>query len=259
MNKTILALFAVLITSFATNAQVIDGLPADSSIISFTNDSIANFIPDTAAIPLWQIGHSHKSFFGSDSAGTTIMTDTLNPYPVNANNWFVIKGVTLFTIVDFWHKYQTTNAHDGGVVEFSQDGGISWQNLKGDCNTDGTQNRGILTTNFYSLTDTLITGIPSFNGTCDSIMHSRFQFWGGWAIGPPMKSTTFCDFIWPYSFYVRFRFVSDSVVDSLAGWEIDSIKTHLDIYPSLVKTLNKLLPLNTYPNPSYDGFFNFPS
>src|ERR1700745_1168639 len=129
MNKLISFLFAVLFFSVATNAQVIDGYPMDSATIAFTNDSIPIVIPDTASLPLWQIGRTYKSFFTTDSAGAiAMMTDTLNPYPVNANNWFVIKIPNWWgnTIFDFWHKYQTDSSHDGGIVEFSIDAGTTW-------------------------------------------------------------------------------------------------------------------------------------
>ena len=261
MYKLILLLFAILILPFATQAQIIDGLPVDSTITTFTNDSVANYIPDTAAAPLWQIGRTHKSFFTTDSSGTiAIMTDTLNPYRVNANNWFVIKVPNTFNaIVDFWHKYQTDTGHDGGIVEFSLDTGITWQNIKGACNADSVccWNPGVYTTNFYSAHDTLATGEPSFNGTSDSLQYSRFQFFTGF----PIRSTSGggCTFWGTSSIYVRFRFVSDSVADSLAGWEIDSIKIEHDLYPGLVRNINKPKTLSTYPNPSYDGQFSFPA
>ncbi len=263
MNKAILSFFALLITSWAANAQVQDGLyNISTTYISFTSDSIPNYIPDTAAIPLWQIGHSHKAFFGSDSSETTIMTDTIHPYRINANNWFVIKVPFVFNaIIDFAHKFQTDSGHAGGIVEFSLDTGVTWQNVKGDCNVDGSfgTSGGILTTNFYNTNDTLISGVPAFNGNSDSIQYSRFQFYFGPAVSPHKRITSGTGCSFPIdTFYIRFRFVSDSLIDSLAGWEIDSIKVEEDYYSGLVKNINKLQPLSIYPNPSYDGIFTFP-
>ncbi len=82
-----------LLMPLASTSQVIDGIPISSTIIKFTSGTMSNFIPDTAASPLWQIGHSRKLFFGIDSTGTTnIMTDTIHNYPIKANNWFILKG-----------------------------------------------------------------------------------------------------------------------------------------------------------------------
>lgn len=191
---------------------------------------------------------------------TTIMTDTLNPYPVNANNWFVIKVPPWSnTIIDFWHRYQADSGKDGGIVEFSLDHGITWQNVKGDCNVDSSMSfPGVLTTNFYTFNDTLVTGQPAFTGYKNVSQYSRFQFFEGFPIGPPSAA---CDWGGGIdTFYIRFRFVSDSIVDTMAGWMIDSIKIENDNYGAgFVSTVKKQQSLATYPNPSFDGLFNFPA
>ena len=259
MKRTLLYIFtfaSLLFSVLKAEAQVFDGYPADSTTISFT-DTMSNYIADTSTVPLWQIGHSYKTFFGVDSTGvTTIMTDTLNPYPVNSNNWFVMKIPDyLNVIVDFWHKFQTDSGHDGGAVEFSVDSGMTWQNVKGDCNADGTGAwPGVLTDNFYSAIDTITSGEPSFSGIQNSLLHSRVQFFT--ALPERTTGGAGCSF-WASSIYLRFRFVSDSVADSLAGWIIDSIEIEADNYPGLVRTVNKS-SLTVYPNPSADGTFNFP-
>lgn len=259
MAKCLSSLFvAIFLMQVFASAQVIDGFPGDSTTITFMSGTMPNVSPDTAAKQLWKIGHSTKTFFGVNSSGQmTMMTDTAKPYPVNANNWFIIKGFSLYVIVDFWHKYQTRAGHDGGIVEFSMDGGTSWQNVKGECNEDGSKGRGILTTNFYSKTDTLLTGEPAFTGARDSTQFSRLQFWGGYAVSPPSGSG--CSFDWPYDFQVRFRFVSDSAADTLAGWMIDSIKVEHDLYPGGVAEIIKPGSLLTHPNPSYNSLFIFPA
>jgi len=263
MKKIILLVLSIiLLPPFTSSAQVqvLDGKPMDSTIIRFTSDTISNYFPDTAAVPLWQIGHSHKSFFGIDTIGeTTIMTDTLHHYRVKANNWFVIKFPrSLNTIVDFWHKYQTDSSHAGGIVEFSLDHQVSWMNVMGICNRDTNfAGHGVITTSFYGFTDTLRTGEPSFSGKHDSLRYSRFQLFDGF----PERTTggTYCDFAVD-TYFVRFRFVSDTTADTLAGWEIDSVKIEYDNYGSGgVMQVNKRQSLNIYPNPSNNGTFYFPS
>ncbi len=162
----------------------------------------------------------------------------------------------MYTIIDFWHRYQTTAKHDGGVVEFSQDNGKTWQNVKGACNRDGSGEPGILTTNFYSTIDTLTTEERSFNGIHDSMQYSRLQFWGGYAISPYGSGGCFG---YPDNFFIRFRFISDSVADTLAGWIIDSIKIEHDMYPGSVANINKPKAINIFPNPSHNGTFIFPA
>lgn len=260
MNKNLLFVFG-LFSCLTSQAQVIDGAPLDSTIIRFTTGSIPNFIPDTAATPLWQIGHSHKLFFGDSTGVTRIMTDTLRPYPVNANNWFTIKVLRGFNqIIDFWHRYQTDSTRDGGTVEFSIDHGVIWQNMKGPCNSDSIfSDPGIFTTNFYTFNDTLASGTQAFTGTKSSTQYSRFQFFVGFPIGPLSGGSSGCDFRSADTIYVRFRFISDSVPDTMAGWIIDSIKIEQDDYGSGIVNINNQKSLNVYPNPSYDGSFTFPA
>ena len=112
---------------------------------------------------------------------------------------------------------------------------------------------GVFTTNFYGSTDTIISGEPSFNGIHDSLIYSRVQFFNGYPLG--ITSGPGCSYF-SGNIYLRFRFVSDSVADSLAGWIIDSIQIEDDYYGGSLKTVSNQ-QLNVYPNPSADGAFNF--
>jgi hypothetical protein len=259
-NAVFFYVIFLMIISGHSYGQVIVGLPDDSTTIRLNSTTLSNYVPDTSLHPLWQIGVSHKPFFATGSGGTlAIMTDTLHNYPRNANNWFVLKIPLRFnTIIDFWHKYQTDSMHAGGIVEFSTDSGSTWQNIKGACNADSIMfGVGIRTTNFYTFNDTILTGEPAFTGTSAGLQYSRFQFFNGLPISP--RSTTFCMFTMP-EVYLRFRFVSDTATDTLAGWMIDSIKIENNDYGSgAVANINKQNLLNVYPNPSYDGVFNFPA
>jgi hypothetical protein len=61
------------------------------------------------------------------------------------------------------------------------------------------------------------------------------------------------------SFFVRFRFVSDSVPDSMAGWFIDSIR--VKIHPGGIGAVSDVSAYNQLavsPNPSFSGIFTFP-
>ncbi len=257
--KRYLLLFCLFISfSRCVNAQIYDWDPIDSFTIRFTSDTIQNYLADTASIPLWQIGHTHKSFFTTDTTWTGIMTDTLSPYPIKANNWFVIKVPRRYrTLISFWHKYQTDSGKDGGVVEFSVNHGLTWNNISDSCNIDSnsTESSGIVTSNFYSPKDTLQTGEPSFNGVYNTSKYSRLQFLDPLAI----KSTSASGCYWDIdTFYVRFRFVSDTIPDTLTGWIIDSVNVKYFEAYGLVHQIIAGNAMQTSPNPSYNGIFTFP-
>lgn len=254
MKKNILN-FLIVLLPFELTAQIYEGTPpVDSTTIAFAiSDSTPNnIIPDTSAIPLWQIGNTTKSFFlsGSSSHHAT-MTDTVGSYPINSNNWFTLKLMTVppNPIFSFWHRYQTSAGHDGGIVEFSFDTGLTWMNV--------IECPQILNENFYSHTDTLISGESAFSGVSAGEQYSRFQFLDCWIVGPMPTGCSFAYYFGPV--FIRFRFKSDSIPDSLAGWMIDSIKiVNPGCIPGSVKNVVKTEHLNVYPNPSFDGLFVFP-
>jgi hypothetical protein len=254
--------FLLLCGIFSSYGQstVHDGFPGDSTTVNFNGGTVPGYVADTSTPPLWQIGRTHKSFFTSDSAGiVAIMTDTLNMYPVNANKSFTIKVQnSMNLIIDFWHRYQTTSGHDGGIVEFSKDHGVTWENVKGECNTDSPYfGLGVVTTNFYAAADTLVAaGQPGFSGIQSAERYSRFQF----ESPIPIRTTSGagCTVWTSDSVFIRFRFVSDSISDSLAGWIIDSIQVERDLWEGIVEVV-KQEALRIAPNPSLDGHFTFPA
>lgn len=256
MKRTFLLLLCFLIflsakAQFRNN--VYDGLPLDSATISFDQNlpgrSSTNIQLriDSSTSAIWQIGITQKAFFASDSTRKAgIMTDTANPYPINANDWFVVtfRSFSLNPIVSFTHKYETRLAHDGGIVEYSFDS-TTWNNVVGGCF------QRVLTDTFYTAADTLPGNIPAFSGTKDW-QRSRFQIFQGL----PLKPAGSC---YPNSkIYVRFRFVSDTIPDTLAGWMIRNVTIERDYYNGAVSNIENYPSLNVHPNPSMDGFFNWP-
>jgi hypothetical protein len=258
MKRYLLLFIAYMIMTTNLSAQIWETTPYDSVIIKIPDSIHLNYTPDTASSPLWHIGKTIKPFFTSDTNGVTaIMTDTLAYYPTLANNWFTIKdNYSPYNLtVGIWHRYETDSNKDGGVVEFSIDGGTTWQNVVGNCNIDGYPSfvrKGVRTENFYSKTDTLPNGIPAFSGKINVPRFSRFQFyWGYLSSSPPP-----CEF--DGDVLVRFRFMSDSTADSLAGWIIDSIKIERDLRISSTKNIQSNTTLLPCPNPSTSGTFTFP-
>ncbi len=109
----------------------------------------------------------------------------------------------------------------------------------------------INTENFYSQTDTIVSGQPAFTGTSHGEQLSRFQFIN--CIGLKLTTTTCQPFFNGYSgaMYLRFRFVSDTTTDTLSGWIIDSIKVeNPGCIPGLVSEVNAQTNINISPNPA---------
>lgn len=267
MKYYILLAFFIFCSCCRAFCQIYDGFANDSVVIRFTDAPVAGYVQDTATVPLWQIGRTHKSFFATDTSGTvTIMTDTLSHYPINANNWFILKFHfchLCYPIVGFWHRYQTDSAHDGGIVEFSVDEGATWENVKGYCNQDSatamgaTWEIGVHTENFYTFADTITGGMPAFTGNYTN-RFSRFQFLGEPA--PKSASGQWFECLFrPDTMYIRFRFVSDTTADTLAGWMIDSVKIEHDTYAGGYVHRVQQTELSPHPNPSFNGRFMFPS
>ena len=126
----------------------------------------------------------------------------------------------------------------------------------GDCNGDSTYDpQSILTDNFYGRNDTLVSGEPAFSGTSSGWQISKFQFF---AAMPERRTGGGPSCINGDEMLVRFRFKSDSTVDSMAGWIISSITIKQDYY-SGIPTINKSQTLKVFPNPSIDGVFHFPA
>jgi Secretion system C-terminal sorting domain len=223
-----------------------DSLISGWVIYPFTSDTNVISV-DTAGCRLWQIGKTLKPVFSNDTiASTGIMTDTLKPYPRNADDHFTIRITNFITnpIITIWHRFQTDSGHAGGIVEYSNDSGTTWLNVA---------NCYFSSTGFYSLADTISTGQSAFTGNSKGEESSTIQFLN--CFGEREMSTSCSIGFQPL--YLRFRFVSDSIVDSLSGWKIDSIKVTSYTCPGKVANINIAHPPTISPNPSYNGVFSF--
>ena len=214
---------------------------------AFTYDTTSVTI-DTSSATLWQIGNTFKSVFSNDTIPSHgIMTDTMNPYPPNANDYFVLEVNFISNfIVDIWHKYQMDSLHAGGIVEFSTDTGTTWMNVVY-CNQ-------IYTQNFYLPGDTTISGLPSFTGNSNGEKLSRIQFTNCTAGERTTGTSCYAQFDNPSPIYLRFRFISDSTIDFLSGWMIDSIMIENPgcYYTGSVSKVNNENTLSVFPNPAYN-------
>ena len=252
-----------------------DGMPQDSIVFDFRpgdtlskgqNRWYGSFIIDTSQSGLWQIGNTSKSGFTLNGNGVRgIMTDTLNVYSVNQDVSFVVKRIPALgfridesrMIMSFTHRYETTAGKDGGLVEVSADSGATWKSVFAACNdTSEAPNysrSSIWRDSFYRVTDTLQSGLAAFSGSSGGYIRSRIQLHSvGYA--PNAVNATPCDslkFLW-----YRFRFVSDSTADTLAGWNIKSITFETDLYEGVTNSDLPIARLSFSPNPSATGVFH---
>jgi hypothetical protein len=172
---------------------------------SFEHDDTTNyFFIDTAqSNNIWQMGTPVKATFDTALAGTSAMvTDTANPYPVNNLSSFqLVVYSDDHTIFELLHRYDTDASHDGGVVEVSSNGGVTWYNVADDPFLYSGHFGA-----FYTVNDSLTSnpGKIGFSGNSNGWLYSQFD--------PG-----------PMSYYVvRFTFTSDSIFDNRDGWMIDS-------------------------------------
>ncbi len=224
MKKLLLTL--ILLMSFGsllyaqTYHQYFDG--ADTSLFNSVFVDI-----DTAHGNVWQIGRPQKVIF--DSAATypnVIVTDTVNPYPVNDSSSFIVRFHPAYSWGIFafqWkQKLDIEYLSDGGIVEFSVDTGNTWFNIFNNpyvYNLYGFDSSNI---------DTLISGEFGFTGT-DSIWRDVWLCFD-------YSFLSLTD-----SLMFRFTLKSDSVDSVREGWMIDNMMMHITMVHGLVvdPSLNK--------------------
>lgn len=201
------------------------------------NNSV-NIELDTSGSNVWQIGAPQKIIF--DSAATipnVIVTDTVNPYPVNNQSIFTAKMYNQFfpwgiLALQWKQKLDIDMDFDGAIVEFSIDSGATWQNA---FNNSYVYNfYGYMQSNLDTL---LSTGEYTFSGTDSSWRDIWLCFDLSWM--------TFN----PDTMFFRFTLKSDSVDNGKEGWMIDNLMAHHTAIHTVNETTRSEY-LNVYPNPS---------
>ena len=191
-------------------------------------DTAHHFYVDTSQTNnIWQIGIPSKNIFNTaHSPQFSLITDSLNTYPINNISSF---SFTLrsddWTEINFWHRINSDQLNDGGVVEYSTDGGISWNNII---------NSPYFLNGFGSNVDSISSNSNKlgFSGTSLGWVNSSIQ---GYAID-----------------YVKFRFTftSDSINTNKDGWMIDDI--NISCTGTGINEIVKNSPFQVIPNPTSD-------
>lgn len=246
MKKEILAGLLFLCFSFSSTAQDYEQY-FDSDDTAW-NSLLVEF--DTSATGIWQIGPPQKTIFESASTVPNVLiTDTVQTYPdsLNASASFYIPDLTSYVgaiAVQWNQKIDFDYNKDGGLVEFSSDSGLTWENALYSPNVYNyygwsTSNEGMLP-----------SGEPCFTGT-DSVWRN---VWLCFQI----------DYLYAIeNLSIRFRIVSDSVETNQEGWMIDNLQAHetwfhpvaeqssydhFKIYPTLTERTVTIKQLHTAPD-----------
>jgi hypothetical protein len=232
-----LFLFGTLTVFGQYRTQYFDGADTiDYYTIFYEIDSL-----DTNNV--WQVGPPQKVLFNASSTSpNALMTDTLYPYPPNdtstvlfrmPNDWFNwgIFALQWVQKLDF-----DSTANDGGIVEFSNDNGLSWMNA--------FNNPYVY--NFFGY-DPNNAGF--IQGTTDGFI-GRDTTW---------RNVWLClDLSWlslaTDTILFRFTMVSDSTTDDKEGWMIDNVLGNI----TGVHTVNEIESsqrIQIQPNPASDKLY----
>ena len=198
---------------------------------------------DTVSNPnnIWQIGSPQKNTFTSaDSAPNAIVTDTLNPYPINDTSSFEISFIAdkihlynypLSASLTVDYKVNSDSLNDFGLMEFSPDNGNTWFDML-------IGNNGAFL--YYMAAPPVLTG--ESNGWWESSwvlissQTSQYQI----ETGDTVK--------------FRFTFITDSIADSLDGLMFDNIdvSNFAEWYIGLDEYDINQITSKAYPNPAMD-------
>ncbi len=230
MKKLIPILTVLMLTNtaFAQDDYFID---FDSPFSQ--NDHI---IIDTLTNPgnIWEIGIPDKALFHyAHSPLHAIVTDTLNPYPVNDTSSFIIKhtrmgcwGTFNYELnLYFWFMMDSDTLTDYGKVEVSIDNGLSWINLLSDTS---------YFIDWYELKPVLTGNSGGWQHFAANLYELTYQ------IG------------YSDTLLYRFTFISDSIQTNKDGWIIDDF--HLNDFWEGVDEYKNSDLIDIFPNPSNGNF-----
>lgn len=183
----------------------------------------------THGINIWQIGQPQKTIFSQAySIPNALMTDTINPYPINDTSIIVVK-VPVYShdwgahTIMFYYKLNTDSLGDYGKLEVSGDNGNTFINVLTQWNDYGFWWNGDIVENFTGNIDDWKWFSICISGLLDSF---------------PSADTI----------QYRFSFISDGNQTSKDGWIIDDL-----VIQDLTSGKNEININNSsicYPNPA---------
>jgi len=186
----------------------------------------------------WTEGLPQTGYLNDTYSGQNAWTTNLSGNYANRDSsalfspLFAVNNVDCYRL-SFYHKYKTEIYQDGGIVEYSNDGGASWQVLGG-----YQSGPNWYSTQYVTGLSNTTPGLPGWSG--------QSQGTNGWEYAEfDVLFPTVGDVIF------RFRFGSDfSVTDE--GWAIDDICFDEigSCSPTQVEEYSGLDVFDVYPNPT---------
>lgn len=184
---------------------------------------------------IWQIGQPQKSVFTQAfSLPNALITDTVNPYPINDTSIFVVKVPNYYSsgwgaqTIAFYYKLNTDSLNDFGKIEVSADNGNTYIDI-------------LTQWEYYGF---FWTGYSTENLTGNTNDWKYFSI----CVKSILDSFPEADTI-----QYRFTFISDSIQTNKDGWMIDDL-TVTDITEN-IKNTNKTSQSICYPNPANKYLF----
>lgn len=243
MKKLFLLIMITFLVSKGNSQVIMDSVCTD---FESTND----FISITGGANSWQIGVPNKTVFNSSLSSTnSIVTDTINTYPINDYSVFIavygppvasyLGGYFPFE-VNFYHRFNTDTITDVGKMEISFDGGTTWVNGLNDeyksyyyphFNQHHFDNDG---STYYDSIN--VSG--NSNGWVHSIVGKNPDDWSLDHSFPGIDSII-----------VKFTFLSDSVDNSKDGWQIDNLCLKYWEQLMSIDENESAIQMNISPNP----------
>ncbi len=175
---------------------------------------------------IWQIGSPQKQILSTAySPSNVIITDTINPYPINDTSSFIISktasggvlgpgwvGTEFFISGQYYVNSDTLN--DFGMIEFSPDNGDTWIDL--------------LT---YDPYDEYITWYDGNGGNTRPTLSGNS---GGWKffLADLYPLGWMFDINFEDTMLYRFSFISDSIDNGMDGLMFDNLDVH-DFFSSI--------------------------
>jgi hypothetical protein len=214
---------------------------ADSSLLYINIDT-------SQVNNIWQIGSVSKTIFTYGYFGPrALVTDTVNPYPVNnvssfeytfinCNDTSLIScgGNYYGATIDMYQRMESEIGKDGGTIEVSHDNGQTWLNLIQDTISFPYFYNGPP----YSMNDTVSSlGKPGTSGS-RNWSHITVDYL-------PVNISNMNDTI-----TFRFTFASDSVQTDQDGWMFGYIKVFA-AFPGIQEIRNDKF-ISVFPNPAKD-------
>jgi len=221
--------------------------------IDFESPQSNVWVDSNSTDSLWQIGTPQKTILDSAySANKGIITDTINPYPINSNASFIVEfdfGFDYTPVITFKHKYDMDSLHSAGFIELSVNGGNSWTKLYDqlwyepgmgqpiDSIMQDIAVYGIATQDsWYSNSDTIFDNNIGFTGSSNG-WHTSTVWFPCYAVKQNGQ------------YLLKFTFVSDSLAAPKDGWLIDDINI-FSMGPCGAINEYDIKKIQAFPNPS---------